>query len=225
MGPTSRAEMAVSGVLLALLISGCSTTNEATAEFGSGLPSAGGARTLDTAEEEQAAALEQERLDYLWSEVVSMYPDADRPSEVMAIRTVTDSEWAETQTRCLQDAGYAAERMRDGGLSFARIPVQDQDFHVARYSCEARFPPDPVSLLPPSDADLESIYAYQTGSLTDCLEREGFAVPDPPSVETFIEQQRSGAAVGWSPYAEISQNVGEDEWLRLNELCPQDPTD
>lgn len=172
----------------------------------------------------QESELEQERLDNLWAEIIGLYPEAERPTTLSVVRRHNTVEWAEVQSRCLQDAGYAVEKMQDGGVSFARVTIQDQDFHVARYACEAQFPPEPHTLLPPSDADLESTYTYLTGPLTDCLEARGFPVPEPPSLDTFIDQQRSAASrVTWSPYAEVSQYVPQDEWLRLNEACPQVP--
>lgn len=178
-----------------------------------------------TLEAGQAAALEQERLDALWANVASVYPDAERPSAPKVVRTIKTSEWPDVQARCLQDSGYPVERMDDGGLSFGQVPVQDLNFHIALYTCEAQFPPEPHSLLPPSDEYFESLYTYRTGPLIECLRGRGYAAPDPPSLQTFIEQQRSGAPSAWSPYSEISQTVGQDEWMSLNRECPQSPVD
>lgn len=55
--------------------------------------------------------------------------------------------------------------------------------------------------------------------LKACLEDMGYSISDPPSIDTFVATHYTEE--GWYPYLELPDMENEEEWLRVNEQCPQ----
>lgn len=149
----------------------------------------------------------------------------DPPQDVEFERYVTPDEWASLTVTCLVDQGIPAVLLPDGGVGFGNIPPeQAQAQREAAYRCSVRFPFDPRYEQPLSNEQLQILYEYRTGELAECLKSEGYIVPDPPTVEVFIESHADPGAVVWHPYPEDDPRLHDmDEWYRINEVCPQNP--
>jgi hypothetical protein len=188
-------------------------------------PTQGGAPTSPPAAQSPAgdpatAPSLQEQLEYQWSKVVARFPEAVRP-DVQLVRYIDQNEWASIQAECMNAEGFPdVFATRDGGLSSGEIPSgQEEAYQVAEYVCFAKYPLDPKYLTPWTDERLGRVYDYYANELIPCLEKEGYDPPEPPSRVTFIDGYD-----GWSPYLGVV-DFTQDEWFRINELCPQWPAD
>lgn len=142
------------------------------------------------------------------------------PPEVTLVRLVTLSEWAPTRIACLQEAGFDVTETADGeGVQYPPIddPTLRQSLNLAIYTCELKYPTQLKYMTPLSSEALTTLYAYRTGELVSCLEREGYRVQaDPPSLAVFIQTN-----AGWSPFQDAA--IAEADVKRIYAECPQTP--
>ncbi len=71
--------------------------------------------------------------------------------------------------------------------------------------------------MPPTEEQLEAHY-QELLELKVCLEDEGYAIKDPPSLDVFVDSWDTGP---WHPYESIPDSIAFSEWNRLNVECPQ----
>jgi len=123
-----------------------------------------------------------------------------------------DIDWYEVtrlEVQCANDNGMAVRLLSSGDgwtvseiqyeLQAAAISVVDscqKALHLPKYKS-------------PTRPQLEELYAYNVAVL-QCLESQGYSLPDPPSVEVFVESK--GA---WNPYHDVP--IGNLA------VCPQQP--
>jgi hypothetical protein len=110
---------------------------------------------------------------------------------------------------------YGADTIVDACGRRLELPYWKAQFREAQ---KQEIEPGPPPLPPPSRDDFEAFYAFQSG-VQACIEAHGFALPDPPTLESFIA---SGAA-NWSPASELfelhpSASKGAD-WDELETDC------
>jgi hypothetical protein len=132
-----------------------------------------------------------------------------------ALRDLTHLEVLELIASCLREEGWSPV-VEDGGITFGGVPVELRETLMeATAECERRIGiPEPR----PLDAgELEELYAMHLEALA-CLRSEGYQLPDPPSLEDYVENQG-----GWQPHEQVLQLLWTDdaEWTRLNEVCPR----
>jgi hypothetical protein len=117
---------------------------------------------------------------------------------------------------CVADAGFAATLLPDLTLEVQqslsqskaaaeRIIRECEDKVIA----DGRYPPPPA---PPTQAELLAQYAA-LHDLKTCLEKQGFTIAEPVSIDQFLETK--GAA--WHPYSSLPP----DAFARAEETCPQ----
>lgn len=140
--------------------------------------------------------------------------ESARPEQ--SLRDLTHREVMELIASCLREEGWNPVLTEDGGLRFGGVPVELREtLREATAECERRIGmPEPR----PLDAgELEEVYAMQLEALA-CVRSEGYQLPDPPSLEAYIESQGR-----WQPHEQAFHLLGTDdaEWTRLNEVCPQ----
>ncbi|MGJ8720688.1 MAG: hypothetical protein ACSHW9_02475 [Salinibacterium amurskyense] len=164
--------------------------------------------------EEAMAAVEQEN-ERLLAELHVSYPDASVPT-VSQVALVSLKEWPHVMSKCLNEEGFETNVV-DEGVGGTLTDAQKEPYAVAMYACNIKYPMDPRYTVPFSDAQLNYLYDYYTGDLTDCLTAEGITVEEPPSRQKFLETYSAGS---WTPYASAT---GVSDWLALNEQCPQNP--
>lgn len=147
----------------------------------------------------------------------------DPPQDVEFERYISPDEYAAVMVPCLTEQGIPARPLPDGGVGYGDIPPEQARLQAeALYRCRLRFPTHPLFLEPLHDDQLRRLYDYQVGDLTTCLEREGYAVPPPPSAEVFIASYHDPGAEVWNPYPVDDPRLRQEAaWYRLNEVCPQ----
>ena len=168
----------------------------------------------------------QEQLDSYWDFVSGQVDGAERP-DVEQVRLIDPFEWAQVQAQCMRDEGFTdVVVLPDGGIKPGAGNDQQQSaYALARYVCNAKYPIDPKYTAPLSEVQIRAVYDYFLNDLVPCLEDNGHSVPEPPSLEVFIE---TFATSRWSPYTEVfgsGSSVPMDEYYRVSAACPQWPTD
>ena len=166
---------------------------------------------------ETQAALDQQRNK---DDLLEQFPEAVVP-EVERIAFIGPDEWAETIAACLNEDGFSAVA-QDGGLASAPTEGQELPFAIATYVCNAKYPINPRTNVELNDDQLRYLYEYYTQVLTPCLNEEGFDVPEPPSLQTYVSSWRAGSP--WDPYGLVVDALeSDDEWTSINKKCPQTP--
>lgn len=166
----------------------------------------------------QAEVDNQRALDTL----LEAYPDADVP-EVDRVRFVDLNEHPQAMADCLTSEGFVSEADVEAGSYSVSAPAgQEISLAVATYVCSLRYPINPRSTMPLNDDQIRFLYEYYVQVATPCLAEEGYDVPPPPSLQTFIGSYEQGV---WQPYALVVEAATSDEeWQRINRLCPQTPS-
>lgn len=157
-------------------------------------------------------------------ELAGRYMLEDPPQDVQFERYISPEEYAAVMVPCLTEQGIPASELPDGGVGFGDLPEEQWELQrEAMYRCSVRFPTHPMFEEPLSDDQLRRLYDYLVGDLMPCLEEEGYATTPPPTVEVFIASYPDGN--GWSPWPVSDPRLeDEEEWYRLNEVCPQSPS-
>lgn len=197
-------------IVLAICLSGCSHTPQATVPVTPPMPA------------EQKALAHTATLDARWEDVLAQYPRATRPV-ADRVRYVSPNEMPQAMVECLTAAGFDAAVTSDvEGLGFTANSAagQEEALAIGWYACEAQFPIDPEFTQPLNQAEIDFMYAYYVKSLLPCLEGMGYEMKEPPSRQTYAET--FGTADGWFPYTEVYSS-GQEAVLMASEACPQNP--
>lgn len=119
------------------------------------------------------------------------------------------------QIRCLHDQGFPVDPDGDTGMTFDRVPLeQNQALQIAWARCTAGLNPPDIEGTSP--ASIEEVYRFWVDVLAPCYEAKGFSIPDPPSLETFIETYPN---VEWTPWRFVPHTP------ELDQKCSSDPYD
>lgn len=142
------------------------------------------------------------------------------------VRWVSPEEVAATQVDCLDDAGFPAELIGDGGIGFDKIPDEQKELggplHLALWTCEAEYSVDPRSQLPLNDDQYRTLLTYLDTTYRDCLRSGGVEISEAPSLEVFVQGYESGDP--WVPWSEVSlADLGQAAYAELQVDCPQSP--
>ncbi|MEX2624335.1 MAG: hypothetical protein WD651_11460 [Acidimicrobiia bacterium] len=124
---------------------------------------------------------------------------------------------SELVVRCMNDRGLPATLTPDGaGISAANIPPdQNQVGYETMNACMEGLNVPPYE--PPTEDQIALTYYYNL-ALIECLEHEGYQLPDPPSLEVVIETWTTGV---WHPYTDVD-TLGP-EGAAIEAICPQAP--
>jgi hypothetical protein len=155
----------------------------------------------------------QAQIDGYWQSFTARNPGIERP-EVDIERVVDLSEADAIINQCIEEEGFPDGEFATG---------QETQMELAIFVCKARFPLDPKYTRPFTDKQHAFVYDYYLNELVPCLEHEGYEqTVTPPSRQVYIDTGGEGAG-WWFPYEAVDADISEDEWLRINELCPQAP--
>ncbi|WKZ83723.1 MAG: hypothetical protein QY307_05635 [Acidimicrobiia bacterium] len=117
---------------------------------------------------------------------------------------------------CMRDQGWPVEPIGDTGISWLAIPFeQNEAAQVGFARCVAGLSIPEYGV--ESGVEVENIYTFWVDVLKPCLEAEGYDIPDPPSVDSFVENYPD---VEWVPWRYVSNTSSE-----LEARCPQSPHD
>lgn len=112
---------------------------------------------------------------------------------------------------CMREMGF--EMTFDGVSGFVIDPGSQQEaFDTALTECDDLADAEAPQ---PSKVDRETAYRMAL-AIEECLESEGFEIPDAPSLDAYLESWGSGP---WHPYQYIP--LRGEALADLNKLCPQ----
>lgn len=135
------------------------------------------------------------------------------------VRRVVDPPHQEAAvTECMAEEGYL--KGPDG--TWPGISVEQRDiFTTALYVCHAAYPVPSVYTQAWDEEQKQAMYRYTTDSLVPCLEEEGYAVPEAPSQEVFVD---SWDLQPWYAHGQADlSGLDQQELVELNSRCPQTP--
>lgn len=123
----------------------------------------------------------------------------------------------ESGVACANDHGFPVRLMFDGGANFEDVPAE-QSFQATMVfdSCLAGMNAPEWSW--PTEEEMRHKYDYAL-ALVPCIEAMGYDVDDPPSVDLYIEEWRTGPS--WSPYENVPATGSEH--IAVTSMCPAAP--
>ena len=135
-----------------------------------------------------------------------------------ALKTDTDSHApARAFAACINEKGWDVKvDESDGSLPFEGTPAQMDQYQQDVAECTERQAPT----IKQNDFSAEQWAGFyeEEVSRAECLRAEGINIPDVPSLQAFID-----GALGSAPWTAYSFVTGQSEenWKRLNAICPQ----
>lgn len=148
------------------------------------------------------------------------------PPQVDIVRTVTPEETDQVHANCMQEAGWPAVVLTDGGVEYDYAAEQEQEFNLALYTCLVQYPPEPQYLGGMDEQQWSIMYDHLVNVFVPCAEREGFDVGEIPSRETYLAQPDGQK---WFPGSQIARTItsgGSDRYTdveQFQEVCPPTP--
>lgn len=204
--PIYRASILIAAILISLLTAAC--TPNSPSEAGERTDTAVSTTIVPVAELEptqSGSVIPGTEPIYGYGDY-SAYAYADVPWDVVTAATIT----------CLRDQGWPVVAIGKTGIPYAAVPPdQNQAVIADETRCfEGLNLPEYAE---PSALDIAGVYSFWVDVLKPCYEDEGYDIPDPPSLESFVE---SYPAVEWVPWRFIPEGS-----LGLEEQCSSDPYD
>lgn len=141
----------------------------------------------------------------------------------------TVSEYARKYVACLRGEGWDVELAPEGDGYISNVTADQGDaFNVARQKCSDRLGQAP-GRGKVSQADMVALYEFTKGTVA-CLREHGWPATDPPSLDTFIQQNFFTKGVSneplWGAYDLVVKDPSLTEpntWRVINKTCPQSP--
>lgn len=143
---------------------------------------------------------------------------ADSPSFDI-VRVVKPDEQLDLIAGCMEEEGWPATEVKDGGLQYQNIPEQESAMDESFYTCFAQYPLAEKYLAVGPDY-YEELYDYYVNEVKSCLESQGNVVSDPPSFESWLAVAEQDEGKHWNPTLEIPDSA---DFQALQETCPQNP--
>jgi hypothetical protein len=156
-----------------------------------------------------------------WDQVAPGNPTYPRPT-VAIIRYTNYLDEGPVLAVCMRKAGYPKVSWTlAGGIVDTDVkPVDRFPVEVAIYTCEAKYPADPLELGYLSDAQEEYLYTYWSDETVPCLRAHGAVVADLPPVGQFGEGYEDVGAL--NPFSNAKTPTGVTQSYLLT-ACPPYP--
>jgi len=141
------------------------------------------------------------------------------PGWIAQVRQANE-EYQAGQIACYAEYGLTPVKATGGEVLFENLPNDPGTqalLETAGVDCNARVP------LPAFKND-KTMDAAAYGRMLDtrnCIIAHGYTVPEPPSMETWID---SGPSSAWNPYSYVSSSstdAGLSALAALDQACPQ----
>jgi len=141
----------------------------------------------------------------------------------------TVSEYARKFVACLRGEGWDVELAPEGDGYLSHVSAdQGTAFNTARDTCSKKIGTAPARGKV-SHAEMVALYEFAQGTV-ECLRSHGWPATDPPSLDTFIQQNFFTKGVSYEPLWSAYDLVAKDptltaptKWREINQTCPQGP--
>lgn len=101
----------------------------------------------------------------------------------------------------MEDAGWVVTLTPDNGFSFSDVPEEQQEvLSQALTDCQTKFPAPPMNA-----SNLTVLYEAEIAQ-RDCLVGLGYEMPEPPTLDTYID------------------SYGSDAWFAISDTNPETMT-
>ncbi len=162
------------------------------------------------------------QMDEKWETILSMHPDAERP-ETSIVRYVDEHEFWATLAACVVEQGFPAEAIPGGGVRFGDIPTsQGKAQNVAIFARESRYPLLDKYHAGITEDQLRRLYAFHVEESAPCLERMGYEIEPPPSIQQYLSNVSTEEH--WDPFRGPSESfTSYEESDEMYSACPQTP--
>jgi hypothetical protein len=169
---------------------------------------------------EQKREFYEATIESRWAEIKETFPSAVRPTETL-VRFVARDDYGTVIVNCLADRNQDAIVL--GGGSDYRLDVAqgEQSAAIAEFACISQYPLDP-SEPRLSDYATKRLYQYLVEELVPCLEREGYEISEPPTLEEFGSGLQGDTP--WSPYRDVEETDAA-RFAEVRSACPPLPDD
>lgn len=164
------------------------------------------------------SSLSPETYEAYLEQISNMYEVADPPS-VDIVRVVKPDEQLDLIAGCMEEEGWPATAVKDGGLQYQNIPEQKSAMDESFYTCFAQYPLA-EEFLAVGPEHYEELYEYYVNEVKPCLEDQGIAISEPPSFESWLAVAEQDEGKHWNPTLEIPDSA---DFQALQEICPQNP--
>ena len=147
------------------------------------------------------------------------------PNSVVPLDPPVSNHQTETEPRtgpdmsqliadCLREEGFNV-RMEGSALVTDVPPEQEEVFNAAVDDCTLRYFPSQGSGLPGRE-DLEARYELLL-KVAECVSRAGFEVPNPPTVESFVDS----GGTNWDPFDLLQPpfDISLEDYQALDARC------
>ncbi len=168
------------------------------------------------------SAVYQAYMDEKWANILSMFPDAERP-ETSIVRYLEDNEFWVNLAACMEEEGFPAEALAGGGVRFGDVPSSQALAHnLAFFTCEARYPLMDKYWADITEDQLRRLYAHHVDESIPCLQGMGYEVEPPPSIQQYLSTFHSEDQ--WNPFnAPLALTRSNEEGDLIYATCPYTP--
>lgn len=127
------------------------------------------------------------------------------PPDVNVVREIAPDEYDEVIGTCMEAAGFPPASEGDqAGLSFNFPEDQSEQANLSLYICQSEHPIAARFQGGLSDEGARAMYRHLVESYVPCVAARGYAVADPPSLETYLRTPESDR---WTPWLEVHAHI------------------
>jgi hypothetical protein len=168
----------------------------------------------------QRSTATRDDLNERWAEVTDGAPTFLEP-KVAIIRYLTFRDDSAAIVACLRKSGYPMATVNEGVIvDPALTPPEVFPFTVARFTCEARYPEDPIELGYMTSDQEHYLYDYWKLRTVPCLRAQGVGVADLAPIE--MPGVASPSVINLNPFLSLRAPAGASVAL-LEARCPPFP--
>lgn len=122
---------------------------------------------------------------------------------------------------CLEERGWSVEKDEKDAAAIKVPDLPDEQEALFLKDAQACYKENGLQIAEPTDDDIVAGY-HSLVALKSCLGELGYVVPDPPSLDAYVDAFPYGEEAGWHPYALLDWgHLSQQEQDHILEECPQ----
>lgn len=173
--------------------------------------------------EAEVRAIIDEQNEMWWS---SMFPDEPQPV-VEPIAYLGEGDTGLLINDCVADSAAGLATSDDGVVIYPEDAEGMRAFDRAWFICTLKYPTDWSRVDAAergflSEPQIDWMYGYLTERTAPCLRALGFALPEPPERQAYLDGYHGGST-WWDPYYQAVPSIQEDDWEWIDFRCPPPP--